>query len=147
MAVKKQKKNTTWQKIKNSPFASATELKQHAEQVRMEEWDRVLRANERHNAMKAVDDGIGRLFTNGYKAQFKDKNDQTEHAVWVHLTANDEIKIEIDTEFKSKDTNGTLEALVRSLSQSFVSGYMMTVGLKNDDNLADGKNAKPSLKK
>ena len=97
--------------------------------------------------MKAVDDGIGRLFTNGYKAQFKDKNEQTEHAVWVHLTENDEIKIEIDTEFKSKDTNGTLEALVRSLSQSFVSGYMMTVGLKNEDNLADGKNAKASPKK
>lgn len=147
MAVKKQKKNTTWQKIKNSPFESATELKQHAEQVRMEEWDRVLRANERHNAIKAVDDGIGRLFTNGYKAQFKGKNDQTEHAVWVHLTENDEIKIEIDTEFKSKDNNGTLEALVRSLSQSFVSGYMMTVGLKNEDNLSDGKNTKSSPKK
>ncbi len=127
------KKNTTWQKIKNSPFQSATELKQHAEKVSMEEWDRVLRANERHNALKAVDEGIGRIFINGFKAQFKDSTEQTQHAVWVHLTANDEIKIEIDNEFKSKDTNGTLEALVRSLSQSFVSGYMMTLGLKNED--------------
>ena len=147
MAIKKQKKNTTWQKIKNSPFASATELKQHAEQVRMEEWDRVLRANERHNALKAVDDGIGRLFTNGYKAQFKDNTDQTEHAVWVHLSDNDEIKIEIDGEFKSKDTNGTLEALVRSLSQSFVSGYMMTVGLKNEDPITEGKDTRSASKK
>lgn len=127
------RKNTTWQKIKNSPFQSATELKQHAEQIRMEEWDRVLRANERHNALKAVDEGISRIFTSGYKAQFKDGNDHTKHAVWVRLTEDDEIKIEIDNEFKSKDSNGTLEALVRSLSQSFVSGYMMTVGLKNDE--------------
>lgn len=53
--------------------------------------------------------------------------------IWGHFTEEDEIKIEIDNEFKSKDANGTLAALVRSLSQSFVSGYMMTVGLKNDD--------------
>lgn len=141
------KKNTTWQKIKNSPFDSATELKQHAEKVRLEEWDRVLRANERHNALKAVDDGIGKIFTNGYKAQFKDAEDKTKHAVWVHLTDNDEVKIEIDNEFKSKDTNGTLEALVRSLSQSFVSGYMMTVGLKNDDPNVDGNEKPKSTKK
>ena len=131
--AEKKKKNTTWQKIKNSPFESATELKQHSEKVRLEEWDRVLRANERHNALRAVDDGIGRIFTNGYKAQFKDAEDQTKHSVWVYLSPDDEIKIEIDNEFKSKDSTGTLEALVRSLSQSFVSGYMSTVGLKNDD--------------
>lgn len=141
------KKNTTWQKIKNSPFESATQLKQHTENVRLEEWDRILRANERHHALKAVDDGIGRIFTNGYKAQFKDSDDETKHAVWVHLTEDDEIKIEIDNEFKSKDSNGTLEALVKSLSQSFVSGYMTTVGLKSDDPNVDGSKEKKKLRK
>ncbi|NUN06142.1 MAG: hypothetical protein HUU57_10305 [Bdellovibrio sp.] len=135
MSDKKPATNKTWKKIKDSPFDSATELNQHIEKIKFEEWDRIIRANERHLALKSSDEGLGRIFSQGFKAKFKDKDDKTEHAVWVHLTEDDEVKIEIDSEFKSKDTNGTLEALVRSLSQSFVSGYMTTVGLKSDDSI------------
>lgn len=34
----KKTKNTTWQKIKNSPFRSAKELKENEERIDREEW-------------------------------------------------------------------------------------------------------------
>lgn len=138
------KKNTTWQKIKNSPFSSAKELKEHEDKIDREEWERITRAESRLGYFQRPESRIGRLLSQGYKASFKSQDDEGDHSVRVFLNEENEIEIEINNDLKSEDKNGTLEALVRSLSQSFVSGYLMSVGLRNDDPLNVGKKAKLS---
>lgn len=140
------KKNTTWEKIKNSPFGSAKELKEHEERIDREEWERITRAEARLGYLQRPESRIGKLLSNGYKAGFKDEDDDTQHSVRVFLNDNNEIEIEIDSELKSEDKNGTLEALVRSLSQSFVSGYLMSVGLKAEEPIGSATKNKPSDK-
>lgn len=86
---------------------------------------------------------VGRLLSQGYKASFKADDDKTQHSVRVFLNDDNEVEIEIDNELKSEDKNGTLEALVRSLSQSFVSGYLMSVGLKSEEPLGTATKNRP----
>lgn len=138
------KTNTTWQKIKNSPFGSAKELKEHEERIDREEWERITRAESRLGYLQRPESRMGKILSQGYKAGFKNDGDETHHSVRVFLNDNSEIEIEIDNELKSEDKNGTLEALVRSLSQSFVSGYLMSVGLKGDEPISSVIKNKPN---
>lgn len=133
------KKNTTWQKIKNSPFSSAKELKEHEDRIDREEWERITRAEARLGYLQREDSRVGKLLSQGYKASFKSEDDTTTHSVRVFLNDQNEVEIEIDNELKSEDKNGTLETLVRSLSQSFVSGYLMSVGLKAEEPIQKNK--------
>ena len=125
--------NTTWQKIKDSPFSSATELKAHEERILREEWEQITRAKQRPNLLRKEENrDIIAPFTKGFKAKFSGKDDPTDNLVKVYLTEAEEIQIEIDNELKSKDSNGTLESLVKSLTESFMSGYLTALGLKDE---------------
>lgn len=134
MAKKKESTtNTTLLRLKNTPFKSAAELKQHEERILREEWENVERAKQRRTLLqKEENKDIMGPFLKGFKAKFVGDNQDVDSLVKVYLTHDESVQIEIDDELKSKDVNGTVESLVKSMTESFVNGYLTALGLKED---------------
>ena len=125
--------NTTLLKLKNTPFKTAADLKQQEERILREEWENVERAKQRRLLLlKEENKDVIRPFLNGFRAKFVGNNNGSENLVTVHLTADESVQIDIDEELKSKDLNGTVESLVKSLTESFVNGYLTALGLKDE---------------
>ena len=134
MAKKKeQTTNTTLLRLKNTPFKTASELKQHEERILREEWENVERARQRRILLQKDENKevIG-PFLKGFKAKFVGGGDNSDNLVRVYLAADESIQIDIDDELKSKDVNGAVESLVKSLTESFVNGYLTALGLKDE---------------
>tara|TARA_B110001454_G_scaffold64823_1_gene62993 strand:- start:41478 stop:41915 length:438 start_codon:yes stop_codon:yes gene_type:complete len=134
MAKKKeQTTNTTLLRLKNTPFKTASELKQHEERILREEWENVERARQRRILLQKDENKevIG-PFLKGFKAKFVGSGDNSDNLVRVYLASDESIQIDIDDELKSKDVNGAVESLVKSLTESFVNGYLTALGLKDE---------------
>lgn len=134
MAKKKeQTTNTTLLRLKNTPFKTASELKQHEERILREEWENVERARQRRILLQKDENKevIG-PFLKGFKAKFAGSGDNSDNLVRVYLANDESIQIDIDDELKSKDVNGAVESLVKSLTESFVNGYLTALGLKDE---------------
>lgn len=123
--------NTTLLRLKNTPFESASEMKSFEKKLLKEEWESIERARVRKLLlMKEENQSVIAPFLNGFQAKFNLGN--TENLVKVYLTKNDQIQIDIDNELKSDDTSGVMEALVKSLTESFMGGYLTALGLKDE---------------
>jgi len=125
--------NTTLLKLKNTPFKTATELKQHEERILREEWENIERAKQRRILLqKDENKEVMGPFLNGFGAKFVGANQGSDNLVKVYLAQDDSIQIDIDNELKSKDASDTVESLVKSLTESFVNGYLTALGLKDE---------------
>lgn len=133
MAKKKETTNTTLLRLKNTPFKTATELKQHEERVLREEWENIERAKQRRVLLQKEENRevIG-PFLNGFRAKFTGSDENEDHLVRVYLSSDESIHIDIDESLKSKDGSDTVEGLVKSLTESFVNGYLTALGLKSE---------------
>lgn len=132
MAKKSTTTNTTLLRLKDTPFESASEMKAHEKRILLEEWENVERARTRRVLLKKEENQqIIAPFLNGFKAKFVG-GDVNENLVRVYLTQDESIQVEIDDELKGKDTPATLESLVKSLTESFMSGYLTSLGLKDE---------------
>ncbi len=125
--------NTTLLRLKNTPFKTATELKQHEERILREEWEIVERAKQRRTLLlKDENKDVMGPFLKGFKAKFVGDNLDADSLVKVYLKSDESVQIDIDDELKSKDVNGMVESLVKSMTESFVNGYLTALGLKED---------------
>lgn len=130
--AKKTTTNTTLLRLKNTPFSSASEMKVEEERLLKEEWENVERARVRRLLLKKDENqDVIAPFIKGFQARFIG-DDANENLVRVHLTKDDAIQIDIDDELKSADKSGVVESLVKSLTESFMSGYLSAIGLKDD---------------
>lgn len=129
--AKKTTTNTTLLRLKNTPFSSASEMKVEEERLLKEEWENVERARVRRLLLKKDENqDVIAPFIKGFQAKFI--GDANENLVRVHLTKDDAVQIDIDDELKSADKSGVVESLVKSLTESFMSGYLSAIGLKDD---------------
>lgn len=132
MAKQKTTTNTTLLRLKNTPFKTATEMKAHEERLLKDEWENIERARVRRILLKKEENAeIIAPFHKGFQARFIGSN-ATENLVRVYLTGEDAVQIDIDEELKSDDKTGAVESLVKSLTESFMSGYLTAIGLKDD---------------
>lgn len=124
--------NTTLLRLKNTPFKTAAEMKVHEDRILREEWETVERAKQRRQLLKKEENAeIIAPFTNGFAAKFIG-NEEVGNLVRVYLTDTDQVQIDIDDSLKTKDASATVECLVRSLSESFMNGYLSALGLKDE---------------
>lgn len=130
--------NTTLLRLKGTPFKTASEMKVHEDRILMEEWERIERAKHRRQLFKKEENAeVLSPFQKGWGARFVG-NEDVGNLVKVYLTADDQVQIDIDDSLKSKDSSATVETLVRSISSSFIGGYLATLGLtdlKKDENI------------
>lgn len=124
--------NTTLLRLKNTPFETASEMKAYEKKLLKEEWENIERARLRRLLLKKEENQeIISPFLKGFQAKFVG-NEGTENLVRVYLTKQDEIQIDIDNELKGEDSNGVMEGLVKSLTESFMNGYLTALGLKDE---------------
>lgn len=125
--------NTTLLRLKNTPFENATELKNEEKRILKEEWESVERARVRRLLLlKEENREVVSPFLKGFQAKFVGK-DESENVVKIYLTEDDEVQIEVDSEMKDNGTGEAIEGLVKSLSESFMNGYLTALGLKEDN--------------
>lgn len=129
--------NTTLLKLRGTPFKTAADMKVHEDRILMEEWERIERAKSRRQLFKKDENAeVLAPFQKGWGARFVGGED-IGNLVKVYLTKDDEIQIDIDDSLRSKDAGNTVEVLVKSISSSFIGGYLATLGLTDlrDDNV------------
>ena len=137
--------NTTLLKLRGTPFKNASDLKASEEQILREEWQSIERARIRRELlMKEENKKILAPFLSGFKAKFTGTSSPHENLVRVYLADDDSIHVDIDDALKSKDINGTMESLVRSLVEGLMGGYLLALGLKQSG-LTNEKNSKSKL--
>lgn len=142
---KNQTTNTTLLRLKDKPFGNATELKNEEKRILREEWESIERARVRRLLLlKEENKEIVSPFLKGFQAKFVGK-DESENVVKVYLTKDDQVQIEVDSEMKDSGTGEAIEGLVKSLSESFMNGYLTALGLK-DDSLFKSASKKVSKK-
>lgn len=133
---RKETTNTTLLRLKGTPFKTAAEMKVHEDRLLMEEWERIERAKYRRQLFKKEENSeVLSPFQKGWGARFVG-NEEVGNLVKVYLTKDDEVQIDIDDSLKSKDSSAVVEVLVRSISASFIGGYLATLGLselKNEE--------------
>ena len=132
MSTKKRKEtsNPTLLKLRGTPFKSAAELKSFEEKILREEWQNIERARVRLDLlMRSENKRVLSPLFNGLKANFVDEEVGAKHLVRVYLSAEEAIQVDIDKTLKSKDTNSSLESLIRSLIEGLMSGYLSALGL------------------
>lgn len=133
MAKKPITTNTTLLKLKGTPFESATEMKEAEKRILMNEWESIERAKARRLLLKKEENQeVIAPFLNGFQAKFVGQ-DNTENVVRVYLTKEDRVQVEVDEELKNQDMIGAVEGLVKSMTESFMNGYLTALGLKEDN--------------
>ena len=147
MAKKKEPTtNTTLLKLKNTPFKTASELKHYEEKILREEWENIERAKQRRLLLQKDENKVViSPFLNGFKARFVGRGKELDSLVKVYLSNDESVQIEIDDELKSKDVNSAVESLVKSLTESFVNGYLTALGLKDENLFQSTKKLKKEL--
>jgi len=144
LSKQNQTTNTTLLKLKNTPFKSAGEMKAEEERVLKEEWENIERARVRRLLLKKEDyQDVIAPFVKGFQARFM-SDPENENLVRVHLTKEDALQIDIDDQLRSEDKSGVVESLVKSVTGSFINGYLTAIGLKDDGTF---QSKKPSSKK
>lgn len=124
--------NTTLLRLKNTPFKTAGEMKSHEDRILREEWEIIERAKQRRRLLKKEENAeVIAPFTNGFAAKFIG-NEEVGNLVRVYLTEKDLVQVDIDESLKTKDAAATVECLVKSLSESFMNGYLSALGLKDE---------------
>lgn len=142
---KKPTTNITLHSLKDTPFKSAGDRKREEQRITNEEWESVARARARRRLLlKDENREILSPFFNGFQAKFVGR-DESENVVKVYLTKEEQVQIEVDSEMKDNNANEAIEGLVKSISESFMNGYLTALGLK-EENLFKAASKKP-LKK
>lgn len=137
--------NTTLLRLKNTPFESATEMKAEEQRILKAEWENVERAKVRRLLFqKGENREIISPFLKGFQARFVGKDDN-ENVVRIFLNDQEQVQIEVDSEMKEEGTSEAIEGLVKSLSGSFMDGYLSALGLK--DHSLFKATTEPSTKK
>lgn len=125
--------NTTLLRLKNTPFENATDLKSEEKKILKQEWENVERARVRRLLLlKDENKEIVSPFLKGFQAKFVGKDD-SENVVRIYLNEQEQVQIEVDSEMKEEGTSEAIEGLVKSLSESFMNGYLTALGLKEDN--------------
>ena len=125
--------NSTLLRLKGTPFRKASEMKAHEEQILTEEWTSIERARVRRELlMREENRKIIAPFTKGFSAKFIGADGSHENLVRVYMTDDEAVQVEIDHQLKSDDINATMESLVKSMTESFMNGYLATLGLKDE---------------
>lgn len=125
--------NTTLLRLKNTPFENATDLKNEEKKILKQEWENVERARVRRLLLlKEENKEIVSPFLKGFQAKFVGKDD-SENVVRIYLNEQEQVQIEVDSEMKEEGTGEAIEGLVKSLSESFMNGYLTALGLKEDN--------------
>ena len=107
-------------------------MKTHEERILREEWEAVERAKQRRRLFKKEGNAeIIAPFMNGFAAKFVG-DEATGNLVRVYLTETDQVQIDVDEQLNTKDASATVECLVKSLSISFMNGYLSALGLKDE---------------
>lgn len=133
-ATERKSKNPTLIKLRGTPFKTASELKSVEEKILRQEWESVERARVRRELLhKEENKKILAPFLNGFKVNFVGTKGANENLVKVHMAADESVHVDIDQQLRSKDTNGTMESLVKSLIHGFLGGYLTALGLKADE--------------
>lgn len=142
---KKPTTNTTLLRLKNTPFESATAMKTEEQRILKQEWENVERARVRRLLLlKEENKEIVSPFLKGFQAKFVGK-DESENVVRIYLNDEEQVQIEVDSEMKEEGTSEAIEGLIKSLSESFMNGYLTALGLK-EDNLFQSASKKASKK-
>ncbi len=142
---KKPTTNTTLLRLKNTPFESATAMKTEEQRILKQEWENVERARVRRLLlMKDENREIVSPFLKGFQAKFVGK-DESENVVRIYLNDDEQVQIEVDSEMKEEGTSEAIEGLIKSMSESFMNGYLTALGLK-EDNLFQSATKKASKK-
>mgnify|MGYP003373786495 FL=1 len=142
---KKLTTNTTLLRLKNTPFESATAMKTEEQRILKQEWENVERARVRRLLfMKDENREIVSPFLKGFQAKFVGK-DESENVVRIYLNDDEQVQIEVDSEMKEEGTSEAIEGLIKSMSESFMNGYLTALGLK-EDNLFQSATKKASKK-
>ena len=128
---KNQTTNTTLLRLKNTPFESASEMKAEEKRLLKQEWENVERARVRRLLfLKDENKEIISPFLKGFQARFVGK-DEHENVVRIFLNDQEQVQIEVDSEMKEEGAVEAIEGLVKSLSGSFMDGYLTALGLKD----------------
>ena len=136
--------NATLLKLKHTPFKTATEMKAHEERICREEWELVERAKHRRLLLNKEEyEDIIMPFKKGFKAKFVGSDAIKDNMVKVYLTKDESVQIEIDDGLKSKDINGAVHSLVKSLTESFMNGYLSALGLREENLLGSTADEAP----
>lgn len=129
---RQQTTNTTLLKLKDTPFESAGEMKAEEKRILEQEWRRVRTAKvRRHLLLKEENQEVISPILKGFQAKFVGKDD-SENVVRVYLNSEEKVQIEVDSEMKKEGTGEAIEGLVKSLSESFMNGYLTALGLKGE---------------
>lgn len=138
--------NTTLLRLKNTPFESSSEMKAEEKRLLKQEWENVERARVRRLLfLKEENREIISPFIKGFQAKFVGKDEQ-ENVVRIFLNDKEQVQIEVDSEMKEEGASEAIEGLVRSMSESFMTGYLNALGFK-DDNLFKSATVKRTSKK
>ena len=133
MAKKSTTTNTTLLRLKDTPFESASEMKAHEKRILLEEWENVERAKTRRLLLKKEENQeVIAPFLNGFQAKFTGSEGADQSLVRVYLTKEEAVQVVINDELKSKDARDNMETLVKSLTESFMNGYLTALGLKDE---------------
>ena len=124
--------NTTLLKLKDTPFESASEMKAEEKRILEQEWRRIKTAKVRRQLLlKEENQEVISPILKGFQAKFVGKDD-SENVVRVYLNKQEQVQIEVDSEMKKEGTSEAIEGLVKSLSDSFMNGYLSALGLKEE---------------
>lgn len=145
MKRKKTTTNTTLLRLKNTPFNTAAEMKSHEDRILREEWEVIERAKQRRRLLKKEENAeVMAPFNKGFGARFVGPSGSVEagNLVRVYLTDDDRVQIDIDDRLNTKDATDTVNSLVKSMSGSFINGYLTAIGLKDENIFPSSPEAK-----
>lgn len=120
--------NTTRQKLENTPFKSAAEMNQASHDIQMQVWrrleySRVFQQMTDNENYKFVQDELKQGLTCGYGEEGAYLVRVYSEGVGVKISINKDLVKEIDK------SEGFVEALIRSTSDSFSKSYYQIKGM------------------
>lgn len=120
--------NKTRQKLENTPFKSAAEMNQASHEIQMQVWrrleySRVFQQMTDNENYKFVQDELKQGLTCGYGDQGSDLVRVFSEGVGIKISINKDLVKEIDK------SEGFVEALIRSTSDSFSKSYYQIKGM------------------
>lgn len=120
--------NKTRQKLENTPFKSAAEMNQASHDIQMQVWrrleySRVFQQMTDNENYKFVQDGLKQGLTCGYGEEGAYLVRVFSEGVGVKISINKDLVKEVDK------SEGFVEALIRSTSDSFSKSYYQIKGM------------------
>lgn len=137
--------NVTKEKLAGTPFHTASEMNAARDTILEETWRELERAKAKRDLLaKPEYNFFLDPFKKGLLTRYGEKND---NLVRVFLGA-DGIQIDINEEMKSSENSeALLGALIRSMSDSFLSNYLKSLGIISPPDTLDGDAEKRASKK